>query len=222
MLPTNNIEAVFEQKRADMVAGQLRGRDVRDPRLLEAFRRVPRHVFVPESLREHAYEDRPLEIGCGQTISQPYIVAHMTQALSLRAGGTVLEIGTGSGYQTAILAELGQTVYSIERIPDLAERAESLLTRLGYPDLHFRMGDGTEGWPEAAPFDGILVAAAAPSVPVALVAQLAPGGAMVVPVGSESEQELLLLRSEDGLIKRKRLGGCRFVKLLGKEGWPNP
>ncbi|MCA9519367.1 MAG: protein-L-isoaspartate(D-aspartate) O-methyltransferase, partial [Myxococcales bacterium] len=177
-----------------MVVRQLGERDIFDPRVLEAFRRVPRHELVPRTLWDEAYEDHPLPIGEGQTISQPYMVAIMLQLLRLRGVERVLEIGTGSGYQTALLAELAAEVFSIERVPTLAERAEGDLERLGYRNVSIRVGDGTLGWPECAPYDAIVVSAGAPRVPAPLVEQLGDGGVLAVPVGSRSVQYLTLVR----------------------------
>ncbi len=209
----------YEILRDRMVEGQLASKGIRDERVLDTFRRVPRHLFVPDEIRDLAYEDRPLFIGHGQTISQPYMVACMTEALGLSGGEKVLEIGTGSGYQTAILLELGARVYSIERIPELSEFARGNLARAGMGGAVLRVGDGTLGWPEEAPFDRVIVTAGAPSMPVRLVEQLAEGGAMVIPVGDEVEQELYLVRREKGGVIRKRICACVFVKLVGEEGW---
>ncbi|HYF00361.1 MAG TPA: protein-L-isoaspartate(D-aspartate) O-methyltransferase [Planctomycetota bacterium] len=202
-----------------MVDGQIAGRGIRDPRVLEAMRRVPRHLFVPEALRAQAYEDHPVGIGGGQTISQPYMVALMTEALGLSGGEKVLEIGTGSGYQTAVLLAMGARVFSIERIGPLQEAAKEALRGAGFEGAVLRVGDGTLGWPEEAPFDRVLVTAGAPSVPVRLVEQLREGGAMVIPVGDEREQELLLVVREAGRVTRRRICTCVFVKLVGEEGW---
>lgn len=209
----------FEEARRAMVASQLAGRNIRDPQVLEAFRRVPRHLFVPPGEQARAYEDRPVEIGYGQTISQPYMVALMTQSLELQGGEKVLEVGTGSGYQTAILLALGARVWSIERIAELAEFARRNLERSGFTGARLRVGDGTLGWPEEAPFDRVLVAAGAPSLPVALVEQLREGGRMVIPIGGAQEQELYLVTRGGGKLERRKLGACLFVKLVGYEGW---
>jgi protein-L-isoaspartate(D-aspartate) O-methyltransferase len=208
-----------EQLRFRMVEEQLVGKGIRNGRVLDAFRAVPRHLFVPEAEQARAYEDHPVGIGHQQTISQPFMVACMSQALELSGGERVLEVGTGSGYQTAILLALGATVYTVERIPELAETARKNLERAGFPGAHFKVDDGTLGWPEEAPFDRVIVTAGAPSLPIALLQQLREGGSMVIPVGNESEQELLLVRREGGLVKKKRICACVFVKLLGKEGW---
>ena len=208
-----------EDERLGMVESQLKARGLRDRRVLRAMSRVPRHVFVPGSLQGFAYADEPLPIGGGQTISQPYIVAYMTEALGLSGVERVLEVGTGSGYQTAVLAEVAAEVWTIELDPDLAAGAREKLEALGYGNIRFRVGDGNAGWPEAAPFDGILVTAAPPDVPVALERQLADGGRMIVPVGRES-QELVLVRREGWAFPRQGLIGVRFVPLLGGRGNP--
>lgn len=206
-----------EDERLGMVESQLKSRGLRDRRVLRAMSRVPRHVFVPGSLQGFAYADEPLPIGGGQTISQPYIVAYMTEALGLSGGERVLEVGTGSGYQTAVLAEVAAEVWTIELDPDLAAAAGERLDSLGYRNIRFRVGDGNAGWPEAAPFDGILVTAAPPEVPVALERQLADGGRMIVPVGRES-QELVLVRRDGWAFPRRGLIGVRFVPLVGGRG----
>lgn len=209
----------LDSLRERMVTEQIRMRGVSDPAVLAAMRKIPRHLFVREDFRDEAYEDHPLPIGEGQTISQPFIVAEMTQALSLTPRDRVLEIGTGSGYQTAILAEIARRVYTIERVEPLHAETKSLLSELGYLNISFRCGDGTLGWPEEAPFDAILVTAGSPSVPSALKAQLAKGGRMVIPVGDEGLQNLMLLVKDDNGFREYDLGGCRFVPLVGKQGW---
>jgi protein-L-isoaspartate(D-aspartate) O-methyltransferase len=189
---------------------------IRDPRVLAAIAAVPRALFVPEELRSHAEEDRPLPIGWGQTISQPYIVAFMTEGLRLAGGERVLEVGTGSGYQTAVLAHLAREVFSIEIVPALAERARAtLIDALGFDNVFLRVGDGALGWPEAAPFDRILVTAAAPDVPPELVAQLAPGGRMIVPVGGQEEVQMLRVfeKGDDGVSFERDVLSVRFVPL---------
>lgn len=205
--------------REQMMAGQIRARGVTDSGVLAAMGRIPRHLFVGEDFRGQAYEDFPLPIGEGQTISQPFIVAEMTQALNLGKRDRVLEIGTGSGYQTAVLAEIAHKVYTLERVEPLHVAAKSLLSELGYSNINFLCGDGTLGWPEEAPFDAILVTAGAPAVPPSLKAQLARGGRMVIPVGDEGLQNLMLLVNEDAGFREFDLGGCRFVPLVGKQGW---
>jgi protein-L-isoaspartate(D-aspartate) O-methyltransferase len=202
-----------------MVTQQLRGRDIRDDRVLEAMRVVPRERFVPEPLRARAYEDAALPIGAGQTISQPYMVAAICQALSLRGGEVVLDVGTGSGYQAAVLAELADEVHTIERVPELADGARRALAEAGYDRVHVHVGDGTLGLPEEAPFDAIAVAAAAPAIPESLYEQLAPFGRLVLPVGSRRGQELqLVVRSPEGPATIRSVP-CRFVPLLGAEGF---
>ncbi len=197
-----------------MVARQLADRGTRDARVLEAMRTVPRHEFVPEEFREGAYEDHPLPIGEEQTISQPYIVAAMLEQLDLQATDRVLEIGTGSGYVTALLSLLVAEVYSVERHAQLAIAAEGTLHRLGYGKVKIGVGDGREGWAEYAPFDAILVSAATPEMPSALFAQLREGGRMMIPIGSPTSQELRLIRKVGGRAEETVLEGCRFVPLV--------
>jgi protein-L-isoaspartate(D-aspartate) O-methyltransferase len=203
-----------------MVRFQIASRDITDPRVLEAMRRVPRDRFVPGSSRAHAYGDYPISIGHGQTISQPYIVAFMTQALRLRSDARVLEVGTGSGYQAAVLAEICGEVYTVERIPELAASARVTLRELGYGNVFVLTGDGCEGWPEHAPYDGILVAAAASSIPQALREQLADGGRMVIPIGDWRATQVLVtaLRAGKAITTEESIG-CRFVPLLGKSAF---
>jgi protein-L-isoaspartate(D-aspartate) O-methyltransferase len=204
-----------------MVRLQMESRGIGDARVLDAMRRVPRHLFVPPGSRSIAYEDRPVSIGHKQTISQPYMVAFMTQELELRGTERVLEIGTGSGYQTAILAELCPEVYSVERIPELAAAAEKTLLSLGYQRVHVRTGDGGEGWPAYAPYDRILVTAAAPSIPQALRSQMADNAVMVIPVGDwRRNQEIIVARRIGGTFTVDRSIGCRFVPLVGQGGFP--
>lgn len=206
--------------RERMVADQLRARGITDPRVLTAMGGVPRHRFVEEALEGRAYGDYPLPIGEKQTISQPYMVALMTQALELGGDERVLEVGTGSGYQTAILAELAGKVYSVERIRTLADRARAILEELGYYNVLIRVGDGTLGWREEAPFDAVLVTAAAPEVPAPLVEQLKAGGRLVIPVGGTTAQVLKsLVKDADGTVRESELVGCVFVKLVGEQGW---
>jgi len=210
----------WREAREAMVEQQLRGRGIRDGRVLQAFRDVPRHLFVPSDRLAEAYEDHPLDIGRGQTISQPFMVALMTEVLSLRGGERVLEVGTGSGYQAAILAKLCATVYTVERLAELSERAQALLGRMGLGNVRFRVGDGTLGWPEEAPFDRIIVTAGGPDVPASLKAQLAEGGRLVMPVGDRYGQDLVALERHGESFKQESHGGCVFVRLIGREGWP--
>lgn len=214
------IATEYAAERERMVREQIEKRGIRDPRVLEAFRSVPRHQFVPPGMIENAYEDRPLPIGRDQTISQPLMVALMTQACELKGGEKVLEIGTGSGYQAAILMHMGCRVYSIERLAELQAEAKVRLERAGYPGAALRVGDGTLGWPEEAPFDRILVTAGAPDVPIELLKQLGEGGSMLIPIGDEQRQKLIRFRREHGRVAREDLGACAFVKLIGREGWP--
>jgi protein-L-isoaspartate(D-aspartate) O-methyltransferase len=210
--------AAFDRERARMV-DDVAHRGVTDPRVLAAMRKIPRHLFVEEALRDRAYGDHALPIGEEQTISQPYIVALMTSLLALTGAEKVLEVGTGSGYQAAVLAECARRVCSIERLPRLAQRARALLEGLGYANVWTRVGHGTLGWPDEAPFDRILVAAGGPSVPPPLFEQLAPGGRIVVPVGDAESQTLTLVENDGGAMKVTPYGDCRFVKLVGKYAW---
>jgi protein-L-isoaspartate(D-aspartate) O-methyltransferase len=209
----------YETARARMVEEQLVQRGVTDERVLAAMRRVPRHLFVEVPLRDRAHGDHPLPIGEEQTISQPYIVGLMSQLLELRGQEKVLEVGTGSGYQTAVLAELARRVCSMERLPRLAERARALLEQLGHDNVWVRVGSGTLGWPDEAPFDRILVTAGGPSVPPPLFQQLAEGGRMVVPVGDVANQTLTMVEKICGEMKTRLCGECKFVKLVGKYAW---
>ncbi|MEJ2096303.1 MAG: protein-L-isoaspartate(D-aspartate) O-methyltransferase [Deltaproteobacteria bacterium] len=209
----------FERRRHEMVEKQIEARGIVDLHVLHAMRKVPRHLFVSEALMDQAYGDFPLPIGDQQTISQPYIVAEMTQALQLNPEDRVLEIGTGSGYQAAILAEIVYRVYTIERLYSLYQKARRIFDELRYHNIVTRYSDGTTGWRDESPFDAIIVTAGAPEVPSTLVAQLAEGGRMVIPVGNQYSQELIKIhRNHDG-IHQTNLGGCRFVKLLGEQGW---
>lgn len=207
-----------ERLRQRMVDGQIAARDVDDERVLDAMRSVPRHVFVPSVSTQEAYADGALPIGRGQTISQPYVVAWMTQQLEIRPGDRVLEVGTGSGYAAAVLGEVADEVWTVERHEDLAERARGVLDELGYDNVTVVVGDGTTGYPDAAPYDAIVVAAAAPAVPDALVAQLAEGGRLVLPVTRGMGQELIRLRKRGDELEREALGGVRFVPLIGEQG----
>lgn len=210
----------FEIARKRMVETQIVSRGVKDRRLLEAMLKVPRHVFVEEAMAAQAYSDTPLPIGEKQTISQPYMVALMTELLELTGKEKVLEIGTGSGYQAAILATMADRVYTVERIRPLALKARKALDSLGLLNVNIKISDGTVGWEEEAPFDAIIVTAGAPEVPEKLVEQLAPGGRLVIPVGNQFEQVLVrITKQEDGSLVRENVTGCRFVKLVGKYGW---
>ncbi|MCY2931749.1 MAG: protein-L-isoaspartate(D-aspartate) O-methyltransferase [Planctomycetota bacterium] len=206
--------------RRRMVEEQLRGRGIRDGRLLAAFYDVPREAFVPPERQHEAYEDHPLPIGEGQTVSQPYIVAMTLEALALKGPERVLDVGAGSGYQTALLARLAREVYAIERIEALSVRAGDILARLGVTNVRWRTGDGTLGWPEAAPFEAICCGAAGPDVPRAWLDQLAEGGRLVAPVGGREVQELVLLTRRGDRFDRRKLCDCRFVPLIGQHGWP--
>jgi protein-L-isoaspartate(D-aspartate) O-methyltransferase len=196
-----------------MTDSQIRARGVRDMRVLAALEKVPRHLFVPEGVRGCAHADEPLPIGEGQTISQPYIVAYMTEVLGLGGAEKVLEVGTGSGYQTAVLAELVREVFTVEIVERLSLRARGILDGLGYDNIHYRVGDGSEGWPEAAPFDAVIVTAAAARIPEPLEDQLAVGGRMIVPVGTDFQELILVHRDKKGL-RRERLLAVRFVPLV--------
>jgi len=202
-----------------MVDEQVVARGIKDPRVIAAMRKVPRHLFVEEALQNQAYSDRPLPIGEKQTISQPYMVALMTEALQLTGREKVLEIGAGSGYQTAILAEASRQVFSIERILSLTMKARMLLINLGYTNVEIKFSDGTEGWLGESPFDAIIVTAGSPDIPQPLFDQLGVGGRLVIPVGDESVQDLIRLTKTEEGVKREDLGGCRFVKLIGRHGW---
>lgn len=210
----------FDISRKRMVQEQVVNRGITNPRLIETLLKVPRHLFVQEAMAAQAYSDGPLPIGEKQTISQPYMVALMTEQLELTGNEHVLEIGTGSGYQTAILASLARRVWTIERIRPLAMQARKVLDSLHLLNVNIKVGDGTLGWAEEGPFDAILVTAGAPAVPETLAAQLAPGGRLVIPVGNESTQTLLRIRKlQDGTIQQESSVGCRFVPLIGQQGW---
>ncbi len=209
----------FDAQRTRMVEDQLKGRGITDPRVLAAFRKVPRHQFVPEGLAREAYADRPLPIEGGQTISQPYMVALMTSRLRLQGHERVLEIGTGSGYQTALLAELALEVFSVERLPELLAAANTRLEGLGCLNVHLTPGNGSLGWPEHAPYDAIIVAAASPDIPPPLLEQLAEGGRMILPVGGPSAQTLVEAEKRAGAVRRVEIAGCVFVPLVGQHGW---
>ena len=209
----------FDKARQRMVEEQMVVRGIQVPRVVEAMRKVPRHLFLEEAFWDRAYGDHALPIGEKQTISQPYMVARMTEALELTAGKKVLEIGTGSGYQTAILAELAANVFTIERVRSLFQKAQATLNRLQYRNVVFKLFDGTYGWPEEAPFDAIIVTAGAPDIPPSLVDQLKPGGCLVIPVGERTGQTLKkVVKSREGLVST-HLTGCVFVPLVGAFGW---
>ena len=209
----------FEKVREEMIRHQLKGRGIRDGRVLLAMSSIPREKFVLEGEKDNAYLDCPLSIGMGQTISQPFMVALMTQCLSLKGSETVLEVGTGSGYQAAILSKLAKMVYSIERFSLLADRAEKILKELEIKNVKIIVGDGSNGLEEYSPYDGIIITAGAPEIPVSLIDQLNEKGRMVIPVGNSFSQDLLLGIKEKGKLKISNYGGCVFVPLVGKYGW---
>jgi protein-L-isoaspartate(D-aspartate) O-methyltransferase len=212
----------YQRLREEMVRQQIEARGITDHAVLEAMRKVPRHIFVSEALRDQAYGDFPLPIGEQQTISQPYIVAEMTQALQLSGEDRVLEIGTGSGYQAAILAEIAYRVYTVERIRALYLQVRRLFDELRLFNVVTRYGDGSKGWEEESPFDAIIITAGTPQIPATLVQQLAMGGRLVAPVGNAHSQDLIKLVKERTGVRQSNLGGCRFVKLVGEHGWKEP
>lgn len=209
----------FQLMRKAMVNEQLIPRGIHDKRVLDAFLKVPRHEFVPADFRLSSYSDYPLPIGEDQTISQPYMVALMTESLKLKGGERVLEVGTGSGYQAAVLAELAGEVYSIERFAALADRAKKVIDELGYKNIKIKVGDGTVGWEENAPYDGIIVTAGAPVIPKSLVRQLKDGARLIIPVGTGFGQILTLVEKTGVSLRTSEICGCMFVPLIGKEGW---
>lgn len=209
----------YKRLRDYMVESQLIPRGIRDARVLDAMRKVPRHLFVDEPIQYKAYDDTPLPAGEEQTISQPYMVAIMTELLELKGSERVLEIGTGSGYQAAILAELSGHVYSIERIESLSKKAEEVIRTLGYSNIYFRVSDGTLGWPEEAPFDRIIITAGAPELPEPLIKQLSEGGILLAPVGDRSSQQLIKGKNKKGELIKELHTPCVFVPLLGRYGW---
>lgn len=209
----------YYEKRRQMVEEQIKMRGINDRKLINAMLKVPRHLFVPEKYRELAYADRPLPIGGEQTISQPYMVALMTQCLQIDKFDKVLEIGTGSGYQTAILAELANEVYTVERIVSLAVKAEEILKQLGYQNIYFKIGNGSLGWDEYAPYDKIIVTAASPELPQPLLEQLKEGGKIVIPIGGKYTQDLVKVEKGKSGLKKETICGCIFVPLIGKFGW---
>ena len=211
----------YQLAREEMVQRQICARGVRDERVIAAMRRVPRHLFVDSALRPQAYDDYPLPIAGGQTISQPYIVACMTELLQLTGQETVLEIGTGSGYQAAVLSLLCRKVYSVERLNSLLAKARKVFDALAYCNIVARLADGTLGWPENAPFDAIIVTAGGPEIPLPLIDQLADPGRLVMPVGDQKQQQLRLLSKHNGQVRTEILAGVRFVDLIGIHGWRN-
>lgn len=214
-------DRLFKNERESMVRGQVIRRGIRDPRLINALLRVPRHKFVPPHLSDRAYEDGPLAIGQGQTISQPYIVAAMTDLLQLQGMENILEIGTGSGYQAAVLAELAATVHTIERHPELSHRAQVHLQELGYENVYVHVADGSLGWAPGAPYQGIIVTAAAPEIPRPLIDQLADGGRLVIPIGNRDGQDLERWRKAGDRMVRESIFAVAFVPLRGQHGWRN-
>jgi protein-L-isoaspartate(D-aspartate) O-methyltransferase len=208
----------FENMRVLMVKNQIEARGIKERSIIKSFLKVPRHLFIPEEYQQDAYEDQPVPIGFGQTISQPYIVALMTEILDVKKGLKVLEVGTGSGYQSAILSEMGCNIYSIERIPEIAERAGNILKKLNY-NVSIHVGDGTSGLKEFSPYQRIIVAAGAPSIPENLIEQLEENGKIVIPVGDYFFQELNRGTKKKGKIITESFGGCQFVPLKGKQGW---
>jgi protein-L-isoaspartate(D-aspartate) O-methyltransferase len=217
---TANTSEEFDAARQEMVARQIRDRGIRSVRVLDAMKSVPRHLFVPAERLNEAYMDEPLPIGEGQTISQPFMVAAMAEAVSLNGRERVLEVGAGCGYQAAVLSRLAREVIAVESQPVLAASARERLGRLGYANVRVEKGDGSAGWPAAAPYDAILVTAAAPAVPQPLIDQLSEGGRLVIPVGPAERQELLRVVKREGRITEQSLYACRFVPLLGRYGWP--
>ncbi len=209
----------YDRLRQEMVEKQIEARGITNAKVLAALRVVPRHLFVSEALMDQAYSDFPLPIGEQQTISQPFIVAEMTQALQLAPDDRVLEIGTGSGYQAAVLAQIGYRIYTVERLHSLYVKTRRLFDQLGYHNIVTRYSDGTTGWKDQSPFDAIIVTAGAPEIPTVLVNQLAVGGRMVIPVGDQHSQDLIKLVREPNGVQQTNLGGCRFVKLVGEHGW---
>jgi len=209
----------YERFRDEMVKNQIESRGISDHQVLDAMLKVPRHLFVSEALMDQSYGDHPLPIGEQQTISQPYIVAEMTQALELDKEDRVLEIGTGSGYQAAIISEIVSRVYSVERIHSLFVKARELFDNLNYHNIVTKYSDGTTGWKEESPFNAIIITAGAPKIPELILDQLAPGGRLVIPVGDRFSQDLIKIYRDDAGFHKTNLGGCRFVKLIGEHGW---
>ncbi len=223
-MPRDGFMTDFAALRETMIERHIAGRGIRDPVILDAFRQVPREAFVAEVHRPSAYDDHPLPIEAGQTISQPYIVALMIEAAAIKPGDSVLEVGAGSGYAAAVISRIAGRVIGVERHPELVEIARERIQRLGYCNVEIVEGDGTKGWPDAAPYNAIVAAASGSHVPATLIAQLAPGGRLVMPVGDPGwVQELVkVTRQDDGLLTQENLGGVRFVPLIGEEGWNEP
>lgn len=213
----NNTE--YKMLRENMVNSQIKARGINDEKILQSMRKIPRHLFVPEQQRTYSYEDFPLPIGEGQTISQPHIVALMTEMLQLQENNKVLEIGTGSGYQTAILSKIAKEVYTVEKIEHLGLKAEKLFEELGYKNIKVKIGDGTEGWNEYAPYDGIIVTAGSPQIPKPLIEQLSENGRIVIPIGDAFSQDLIVAQKIKGKLIKKIVCGCVFVPLIGRHGW---
>ncbi|MCK9274128.1 MAG: protein-L-isoaspartate(D-aspartate) O-methyltransferase [Syntrophales bacterium] len=214
-MPEINLIAAKKQ----MIEQQLVSRGILDEGVLRAMSSVPRERFVDKAMERHAYEDGPLPIGKGQTISQPYVVALMTEALDLTGNEKILEVGTGSGYQTAILAELAHTVYTVERLESLLERAKKILKELGYTNVLYKIFNGSLGWNENAPYDGIIVTAGAPGIPEPLIEQLVEGGRLIIPIGNRFGQELIKIKKTGGRLRERTLGSVKFVSLIGEHGW---
>jgi protein-L-isoaspartate(D-aspartate) O-methyltransferase len=212
-------EKDYEMLRENMVEYQIKSRGMSDEKILKSMRRIPRHLFVPEQQRIYAYEDFPLPIGEGQTISQPHIVALMTSLLRLKGREKVLEIGTGSGYQAAILSKIAKEVYTVEKIASLGLKAEKLFKELGYRNIKVKISDGTEGWSEHAPYDGIIITAGSPQIPKPLIGQLSENGKIIAPIGGSSVQDLIVAENIKGKLSQRAICGCMFVPLIGKYGW---
>ncbi len=209
----------YEIARTRMVKEQLIKRDINDTRVLTAMGTVPRHLFIDQAFWPRAYGDHPLPIGHEQTISQPYIVALMCQELGLPEGKKILEIGTGSGYETAILSVMGYSVYTVERYGELSKGARAIIKKLGITNIHFKVGDGSMGWKEESPFDGIIVTAGAPTLPDVLLEQLATGGRIIIPIGGRTSQRLQVIEKGENIIEKRDICGCTFVPLIGEQGW---
>ncbi len=214
-------EEQYKMLRENMLSVQIKARGINGKEVLTALRKIPRHLFIPEQQREYAYEDFPLPIGESQTISQPYMVALMTQALNLKKHEKVLEIGTGSGYQSAVLSRIAKEVYTVEKIESLGLKSEKIFKELGHKNIKVKIGDGTEGWSEHAPYDGIIVTAGSPQMPKPLIEQLSENGRIVIPIGNSFSQDLIVARKTKGELTQRTICGCMFVPLIGKYGWDN-